>query len=93
MIPRVGDELRFADGSVWVVAHVDDAKATIESKHQRDRAGEESRIAAAMGADWRERYWRAVVTRKGFGSGSKQVDSVQAAMEGIELIQGHIEVG
>lgn len=92
MIPRVGDELRFPDDSIWVVAHVEDARDAIESKPQRDRAGEESRIAAAMGADWRDRYWKAVVTRKGMGSGSKQVDSVQAAMEGIELVSLHIEL-
>ncbi len=91
MRPRVGDSLIYADGKEWLVVAVETAEEAIEGTRPTQRAGEASRIGAAMGSDWRARYWKVTVRRKN-GIGTRVVDSMEADMKKIRVVSGHIEV-
>lgn len=81
----------FADGREWVVVAVSTAEEAIEEVRPTKRAGEASRIAAATGATWRDTYWKATIRRQN-GTGIRVVDSIDAAMQKMSVVQGHIEV-
>lgn len=91
MRPRVGDSLVYEDGKEWLVVAVEGAEEAIESTRPTKRAEEASRIGAAAGSDWRNRYWKVTVRRKN-GTGTRIVDSIEADMKKIQVVSGHIEV-
>lgn len=89
MKPRVGDEIAVGKDRLLVLSVVD---ADEELDEAGGRAPEvEAHIGAAMGDQWRDLYWKALVKNRRTGK-TFYMNAIQCGAVGGEIMSSHIEV-